>query len=114
MPLSGIAGQKTTLAQANGGDVELVVTGTVHYATYETPDGYPAVYDDQAGLFCFARVVGGKFESTGVPVTAAPPADVQKHAHESDAVRTAKIAEREAAMQLRAGSPTARNNSREE
>jgi hypothetical protein len=112
--VSGIVGQKATLAQANGGDVELVVTGTMLYATYETPDGYPAIYDDRAGLFCFARVVDGRFESTGVPVTAPPPAGVQKHAQEAEAVRAAKIAERESAMQTRAASSAARNEPRED
>jgi hypothetical protein len=67
--------------------VELVVTGTEHYATYETPDGYPAIYDDDAGLFCFARVIDGQFRSTGVPVTAAVPDGVEKHAKESARAR---------------------------
>jgi hypothetical protein len=103
--VSGIAGKKVSLGQASGGDVELVVTGTVNYASYETPDGYPAVYDEGAGLFCFARLVDGRFVSTGVPVTASPPAGLTKHVSESDAVRSARISEREAAMQRRAGAP---------
>ena len=99
--MSGIVGQKIALGQASGDEVELIVTGTELYATYETPDGYPAVYDDQAGLFCFARVVDGTYESTGVPVTAPPPADLTKHAKESDAIRSRKIAERQSAMERR-------------
>jgi hypothetical protein len=97
----GMLGQTVSLGQTNGPDVELVVTGTELYATYETPEGYPAVYDDRSGLFCFARVVDGAFHSTGVPVTSAPPADVDKHAKESDAVRVRKIAQRQSQMERR-------------
>ena len=112
--MSGIVGQKVKLAQANGDDVELVVTGTTPYATYETPEGFPAVYDDRAGLFCFARVVDGEFVSTGVPVTAPPPAQVVRHARESDAVRSRKIAQRQSAMEQRARSPAGRSNTTED
>ena len=55
----GVFGEKVLLGQANGPDVDLIVRGTELYATYETPDGYPAVYDDALGLFCYARVVDG-------------------------------------------------------
>lgn len=112
--MSGIVGQKVKLAQANGSDVELVVTGTALYATYETPEGFPAVYDDRAGLFCFARVVDGQFVSTGVPVTASPPEHVERHARESDAVRSRKIEERQSLMERRAQSPTGRPNTAED
>jgi hypothetical protein len=112
--VSGIVGQKVKLGQANGSDVELVVTGTTLYATYETPDGFPAVYDDRAGLFCFARVVDGEFVSTGVPVTAPPPGQIERHARESDAVRGRKIAQRQSAMERRAQSPAGRTNTGED
>jgi hypothetical protein len=108
--LSGIIGQKVSLGQANGPDVELVVTGTELYASYRTPAGYPAVYDDGLGLFCFARLVDGAYQSTAVPVTATPPADVVPHAEESDAVRRRKIALRQAQMQRRSSSATRRHN----
>jgi hypothetical protein len=102
--LSGIVGEKVSLGQANGPDVDLVVTGTELYASYRTPTSYPAIYDDRLGLFCFARLVDGEYRSTGVPVTATPPADVVPHAEESDAVRSRKIAERQAQMQRRSSS----------
>ena len=89
--MSGVVRQTATLGQADGSEVELVVTGTKSYATYETPDGYPVTYDQDLGLFCYARVIGGAFESTGVPVTQPPPHDLVKHAAESDEVRAAKI-----------------------
>jgi hypothetical protein len=95
----GINGEKVSLGQANGPDVELIVTGTELYATYETPEGYPAIYDDRQGLFCFARLVEGKYESTSVPITANPPADVERHAQESTAVRSAKITERRSQLE---------------
>jgi hypothetical protein len=93
--MSGVIRQTATLGQANGPDVELVVTGTKTYATYETPEGFPAVYDDSLGLFCYARVVRGAFQSTGIPVTASPPPGVVKHASESDEVRVSKIEDHE-------------------
>jgi hypothetical protein len=100
--LTGVFGEKVSLGQANGPDVELVVRGTELYGTYETPDGYPAVYDDALGLFCYARVSDGSFLSTGVPVTSAPPPGVERHAKESDPVRMRKIEERTRKMDQRA------------
>jgi hypothetical protein len=101
----GVFGEKVSLGQANGPDVELIVSGTELYATYNTPDGFPAVYDDRLGLFCYAKVVDGKFESTGVPVTSPPPAGVVRNATESDDVRMRKIQERSQQMELRSRQP---------
>jgi hypothetical protein len=100
--VSGIVGQKVSLGQANGPEVELVVTGSELYAKYETLEGYPAVYDDRLGLFCYARLLDGEYRSTEVPVTAAPPAGVEPHAEESPPVRSRKAAERQARMEERA------------
>lgn len=97
----GVFGEKVSLGQANGPDVELVVRGTELYASYETPDGFPAVYDDSLGLFCYALVVDGQFESTGIPVTASPPAGVERNARETDEVRQKKIQERTLQMERR-------------
>ena len=47
--MSGISNQRTWLGQENGPEVELIVSGTALYATYETLDGFPAVYDDARG-----------------------------------------------------------------
>ena len=99
--MSGISGKKVTLGQGSGPDVELVVSGTPLYATYETPDGYPAIYDPGSGLFHYARVVDGRYVGTGVPVTSSPPGDVQRHAKESDEVREAKIRARQLQMESR-------------
>jgi hypothetical protein len=99
--MSGIIGQRVSLGQENGSEVELIVTGTRDYATYETPDGFPAIYDKSLGLFCYARIEDGRYVSTGVAVTAAPPADAQPHAKESDDVRAAKILERQSKVNQR-------------
>ena len=101
----GVFGEKVSLGQANGPDVDLIVSGTELYATYETLDGFPAVYDDTRGLFCYAKLVDGRFESTGIPVTTAPPNGVVRHATESDDVRMRKIKERTLQMDLRSRQP---------
>lgn len=102
--MSGVIGQRASLGQGKGPDVELIVSGTATYATYETLDGFPAVYDDKLELFCYARLSGGAYESTGVPVTAPPPTGVERHAKESPEVRAAKITQRQSEMDRR--SPT--------
>jgi hypothetical protein len=97
----GMFGQKASLAQANGPDVELIVRGSEFYSTYETPEGFPAVYDEALGLFCYARLAEGEFRSTGVPVTSPPPSGLEAHATESDRVRMRKIQERTLLMEHR-------------
>jgi hypothetical protein len=99
--MTGVFGEKVLLGQANGPDVELIVRGTELYATYETPDGFPAVYDDALGLFCYAQIDDGGFESTRVPVTSPPPPGVEQHATESDVVRMRKIEARTLEMNRR-------------
>jgi hypothetical protein len=89
--MSGVNKMRVSLGQANGPEVELIVTGTREYATYETPDGAPAIYDDARGLFCYARVVAGEYQSTGVAVTELVPPGVVLHAQESNEVRNRKI-----------------------
>ena len=108
--VSGVINQKARLGQANGPEVDLMVSGTAVYSTYETLDGFPAVYDTDRGLFCYARVSDGRYESTGVPITSAVPPGVERHARESDAVRGARIDERQKEMERRAkGNQKGRN-----
>jgi hypothetical protein len=97
----GVFGEKASLGQANGSDVDLIVRGTEFYATYETPDGFPVIYDDLLGLFCYARIVEGRFETTGISVTFPPPPGVERHATESDEVRMRKIEKRTQHMDQR-------------
>jgi hypothetical protein len=97
---SGVSHQRASLGQGKGPDVDLVVSGTRVYATYQTPDGLPVVYDDRLELFCYARLTSaGAFESTGVPVDRPPPPGVVRDARESDNVRNAKIAARLAQLE---------------
>lgn len=100
--MSGVIGRRVSLGQANGPEVELIVSGTADYATYETPEGYPAVYDEAAGLFCYARMNAGAYQSTSVPLNAPPPPGVVRHARESDSVRAFKINERQTMRERRA------------
>jgi hypothetical protein len=99
--MSAIFGEKLTLGQEKGPDVELVVFGDEFYARYETPAGFPAIYDSPRGLFCYARVVDGAYESSGISVANDPPPGIVQHAKESDAVRQAKAAAKAAARQPR-------------
>jgi hypothetical protein len=94
----GLRRETVVLEQENGEDISLVVSGTELYATYQTLDGYPVVYDEPAGLFCYARVIEGEFVSTGVPVGEQVPADVGKGSVESDRVRMRKIEQRQREM----------------
>jgi hypothetical protein len=93
--VTGLFNQKVSLGQGDGSEVELIVSGNPLYATYETLDGYPVVYDDERGLFCYARVVDGRYVSTGVPATEPAPAGVELHAKESDEVRADRAEERQ-------------------
>jgi len=95
--MTGVFRQRAMLGQGRGPDVELVVDGNEWYANYETPTGYSVIYDEDLGLFCYARVRAGRFESTKVPATDPPPPDVEPHARESDEVRVTKVGERERA-----------------
>ena len=99
--VSGVIRQKASLGQGKGPDVDLIVSGTGTYATYETLDGFPAIYDDFLELFCYARIVGGAYESTGVPIRSLPPPDVERYAKESDEVRGSKIAKRQTQLDRR-------------
>lgn len=96
--MSGVIREKALLGQGKGPEVELMVSGTSVYSTYETLDGFSAVYDNALELFCYATVVNGAYQSTGVPVTAPPPASAQRHAAESDEVRAEKIARRQSQL----------------
>ena len=90
-------GRRVTIGQEKGPDIELVVHGDEFYARYETPEGYPVLYDDARGLFCYALLRDGRFFSTGVPASAPPPPGALPGVTESAPVRQASAAAREAA-----------------
>ncbi|MGQ0615798.1 MAG: M6 family metalloprotease domain-containing protein [Acidimicrobiia bacterium] len=95
--MSAIFGELLTFGQENGGEVRLRVFGDEHYARYETPDGFTVVYDPELGQYCYARMAAGVFRSTGVPATAAAPADIVRHLQESPDV----VADKSQARRLR-------------
>jgi hypothetical protein len=90
--MTAIHGERRTFGQRDGREVQLVVFGDELYARYETPEGYSAVYDDERGVFTYARLVDDAFLSSGVLVDAPPPPDAVLHGRESDDVRHAKSA----------------------
>jgi hypothetical protein len=96
--MTALFGEKVALHQERGPDVELRVFGDEFYARYETDDGYTAVLDPALGLFSYADLENGEFVSTGVPVTAGPPAGLAKRLTEAPDVKTAKAARRRATM----------------
>jgi hypothetical protein len=64
------------MGQGKRPDEEPIVSGTGRYASCETIDGFPAIYDDFLKRFCYARLAGGAYESTGMPVTCPPLPDI--------------------------------------
>jgi M6 family metalloprotease-like protein len=86
--MSAVFGELLTFGQENGPDVRLIVTGDERYARYETPDGYTAVYDSDRGLFCYAELHEGRFVSSGVAISNAPPAGMRRHLQEDPEVRS--------------------------
>ncbi len=92
-----LSGEKVTIGQADGPDIDLVVHGDELYARYETPDGYPVIYDERCGLFCYALLRGGRFISSSVPASESPPPGARRHAAETDAIRQEKAEAKAAA-----------------
>src|SRR5262245_38134210 len=81
--MSAIFGEVLTFGQAKGPEIALKVFGDEHYARYEDLNGFTAIYDDQLGLFCYARLSAGSFRSTGTPLSEPPPAGLVRHLQES-------------------------------
>ncbi len=98
--MSSIRGERVALGQSNGREIELVVSGNEDYARYETPAGYAVIYDD-AGVFVYARLVNGRFTSTGVPADQPPPAGLALHEEESPEVRIERSQARRSARERR-------------
>ena len=92
--MSAIFGESMSFDQENGPEVKLRVFGDEFYARYETEEGYTAIYDDDLGLFTYARLKDGRFLSSGLDLSRSPPPDLEKHLEESDEVRQDKAAKR--------------------
>ena len=88
--MSLIKGEVLVFPQRNGPDVSLVVNGDEFYARYTTPDGYTTVYDEQLGLFCYAELKQGVFESSKRPISKRPLFQMQRQMYESGEVRKQK------------------------
>lgn len=101
-----LSGQKVTIGQEKGPDIDLVVHGDEFYARYETPGGYPVVYDDARGFFCYALLRDGRFLSSGVPASAPPPPAARREVTESPAVRQMSAAARETSRRSPPEAPT--------
>ena len=92
--MSAIFGELMSFDQENGPEVKLRVFGDEFYARYETEEGYTAIYDEDLGLFTYARLKDGRFCSSRLDLSHSPPPDLEKHLEESDEVRLDKAAKR--------------------
>jgi hypothetical protein len=91
--MTGIFGETMTFKQEKGPEVRLVVNGDEHYARYETQHGYTVIYDTELGLYAYAlRDTDGRFVSSSIPLSEAPPAGLSPHLEDSDHDRAAKAA----------------------
>ena len=101
--MSAIFGETLTFGQARGPELLLKVFGDEHYARYEDLRGYTTVYDDELGLFCYARLAAGSFRSTGIPLTDRVPAGLVRHLQESQDTIAARAAARKLRRSAMAG-----------
>ena len=92
--MSAIFGELMSFDQEKGPEVKLRVFGDEFYARYETEEGYTAIYDEDLGLFTYARLKDGRFLSSGLDLSRSPPSGLEKHLEESDEVRLDKAAKR--------------------
>ena len=92
--MAGMHGQRVSLGQAKGPDVDLIVDGTELYATYETPEGYPVLYDEALGVSAVHGQTVWLLQPTSFIISSHIPPGVEKHSKESDDVRRKKIEER--------------------
>ena len=92
--MSAIFGEVLTFGQSKGPEIALKVFGDEHYARYENMDGYSAVYDDELGVFCYARLSTGSFRSTGIPLSETVPAGLVRHLQESQDTIVARASAR--------------------
>jgi M6 family metalloprotease-like protein len=71
-----------------------VVDGDEYYAIHETKDGYSTIYDESAGLYCYAALQDGQFISTSVSIAEKAPTYLKKHLRESNDVVEEKFGDR--------------------
>lgn len=88
--MNGVFRQEASMGQGKRPDVDLFVSGTAKHTSSKTVDGFPAIYDDFLERFCYARLLGETYESTGVPVTSPPPPDILRKERKPDTIRAAE------------------------
>jgi M6 family metalloprotease-like protein len=101
--MSAIFGEILNFGQRSGPEITLRVFGDEHYARYENLDGFSAIYDDQLGLFCYARLSAGSFRSTGTPLSEQPPQGLVRHLQETQDIIAARAAARKLRRSAMAG-----------
>jgi M6 family metalloprotease-like protein len=89
--MSSIFGESLTFSQEKGPDVRLKVYGDEFYSRYEDPLGYTVVYDQDQGLYCYAKLASGEFISSGVALFESPPMGISRHFKESEEIRNRKF-----------------------
>src|SRR5262245_21524230 len=100
--MSAIFGETLRFGQPYGPDILLIVTGDEFHSRHETLDGYTAVYDSDRRLYCYAYLVSGTLISSGIPVTAPPPAGLRRHLKESDSAQNQRFSARHRRLRLSA------------
>ena len=101
--MSAIFGEVLTFGQAKGPEIYLRVFGDEHYARYETLSGYSVVYDDERGVFCYARLSAGSFRSTGTPLSQPAPEGLARHLQEAQVTVAARASARKMRRSAMAG-----------
>ncbi|MEM9936435.1 MAG: M6 family metalloprotease domain-containing protein [Bacteroidota bacterium] len=90
--MSAIFGEILTFNQENGpAEVDLLVQGDEFYARYETLDGYTVLYDPARGCYCYAKVLNGRFFSSGISIQKPAPPELPKHLKENEEIRNEKF-----------------------
>jgi M6 family metalloprotease-like protein len=105
--MTAIFGEILRFGQANGPEISLKVFGDEHYARYEDLQGYSVVYDEELGVFCYARLAAGHFRSTGTPLSQPVPQGLVRHLQESQETIAALAAARKLRRAAMAGGAAA-------
>ncbi|WP_019499761.1 M6 family metalloprotease domain-containing protein [Pseudanabaena sp. PCC 6802] len=101
--MSAIFGEILRFGQSKGPEISLKVFGDEHYARYEDMNGYSAIYDDELGVFCYARLSAGSFRSTGTPLSEPVPEGLVRHLQESQETIVARAGARKLRRAAMAG-----------
>jgi M6 family metalloprotease-like protein len=89
--MSAILGESLLFPQRNGPQIRLKVFGDEFYSYLENDEGFSVIYDSELGLYAYARLLGGRLITTGVPLNQVPPNGVKRHLRESEEVHTSKF-----------------------